>query len=438
MSNLDNLAEDLNQKWKTNNGRVPNIQEVLAAAYDPSTKALRISGGGGGTARTDTLITSYPERFTYIDALNSAPNDYYGAGVLTYDTSETVDGMGSLRIETPNTGGLAGGVRAISASAKDYSTSNFALWVRSDDWSKVNEIQIILMTGDSFNDGLGFRLNIKQYLVAPPNNEWVQLVFNREQFTTVGAATWSDIRNIIYRASGTGSNVAKVWFDQFAVYEQATKGYVSLDFDDGWASTWDAANYMSTKGLTGSLHVIPELLGTPGYMTEVQVNDLARRGWDISGHNAVNLASLAPEQADAAVKKSKQWLSQRAYKGADIYAYPEGVNDLSIRNIVGRYYSIGRDTLFISQPSAWISPMNVHAFAPIESTAVSDVTSRISDTITKGTWSVITFHKTVASPASGSVIDYDINKFKQVVDSIISSNAICLPKSHIINKLSRM
>lgn len=49
MSNLDDLAAELNTKWKSDNGRVPDIHEVLAATYDPIAKALRISGGGGNS-----------------------------------------------------------------------------------------------------------------------------------------------------------------------------------------------------------------------------------------------------------------------------------------------------------------------------------------------------------------------------------------------------
>lgn len=389
--------------------------------------------------RTDTLITNYPAAFTHIETFNTVLSDYYGAGTVSLDTTKTMDGGGSAKIALPTGTTLAGGMRDSFSSAQDWSHKNFSIWVMADDWAKVNEIQLLLLSGSSYSDSTAFRLNIKQYIVSPSNNEWIQLIFNREQFTTVGAAVWTDVQKIIVRGSAISGQTANIWFDQFTVFNEASNGFVSIDFDDGWAEIYTAANYMSTKGLVGSLHVIPSLIGTAGYMTQAQIDDLARRGWDISGHGATNLASLyaiSPATAEADVRSMREWLDARGYHGADIYAYPEGANSLAIRNIVGKYFSVSRDVLFISQPSAWVAPMNIHAFAPIESTTTIDLNQRVADTLTKGTWQVITFHKIVTSPTAGSPIEYSMANFQTVIDNIISSGAVCLPKSKVIGRLT--
>lgn len=71
MSNIDDLAARLQEKYKTDNGRVPDLHEVLAAAYDPATQSLRISGGGGGGGGTAERI--YTQGFS--DTPYSVPAD---------------------------------------------------------------------------------------------------------------------------------------------------------------------------------------------------------------------------------------------------------------------------------------------------------------------------------------------------------------------------
>lgn len=402
-----------------------------------STQAALDSESAG--RRSDTLTTAYPGAFTTVESFNTVLTDYYGAGTVSVDTFNTVDGGGSAKIALPSGTTLAGGMRDAYASAQDWSAQNFSLWVMADDWSAVHEVQLLLLSGGTYDDGVAFRLNIKQYIVAPIDNEWTQLVFNREQFTVVGAAVWTDIQKIIVRGIVTSGYPVNIWFDQLMVFDQASSGFVSIDFDDGWESIWDAANYMSTKGLVGALHVIPSALGTAGFLTQAQVDDLARRGWDISGHGGTNLATLyatSPATAEADIRSMREWLDSKAYKGADIYAYPEGVNNLAIKNIVGRYFSIGRDVLFISQPAAYVAPLNVHSHAPMETTTLADINTRVTDTLTKGTWHVIAFHKIVTAPTPGSVVEYSMANFQKVIDHIVNSGAVCLPKSLVIDRLA--
>lgn len=416
-------ADGDSQGWGKISGDISS-QEDLNQALDKN-----VSG-----KRSDTLVSNYPTSFTHLENFNTPLADYYGAGTVALDSTITVDGGGSAKLTLASTS-LVGGIRDSYATAQDWSNKNFSIWVRSSSWSQVSEIQLLLLSGGSYSDGNCFRLNIKQYLVAPTDDEWIQLIFNREQFVAVGSADWTDIQKIIVRGNATSGNTPSVFFDQFTVFEQATNGYLSIDFDDGWESIYTAANYMSTKGLVGAVHIIPELLGTAGYMTQEQVDDLARRGWDVSAHGLTQLGALTPAQREADLLAQRRYFDQHSYKGSDIYAYPEGVNNLAIRNQVGKYFSIGRDVVFISQPSAWVSPMNVHAFAPIESTTVSDITDRIDDTLDKGTWQVLTFHKIVNTPASGSVVDYATEDFEAVIDHIVSSGAVCLPKSQVIARL---
>lgn len=63
-----------------------------------------------------------------------------------------------------------------------------------------------------------------------------------------------------------------------------TKPRALLMFDDGWFSEFDAIEYMTRKGLRGTIGVTRTLVGAAGYMSESQLQSLYDRGWDLVNH----------------------------------------------------------------------------------------------------------------------------------------------------------
>src|SRR5574337_745077 len=67
----------------------------------------------------------------------------------------------------------------------------------------------------------------------------------------------------------------------------ATTPTLLLMFDDGYSSQYsEAALYMGSKGLKGSIGVVSSLVGTNGYMNAAILQTLYNSGWDLINHSA--------------------------------------------------------------------------------------------------------------------------------------------------------
>lgn len=77
----------------------------------------------------------------------------------------------------------------------------------------------------------------------------------------------------------TGLTIDSVWLVPRA------KPALSLVFDDGYISQYiEGFEYLARMGLKGTLAATKTLVGTNGYMTAAQLDDLYQAGWDIVNH----------------------------------------------------------------------------------------------------------------------------------------------------------
>lgn len=178
----------------------------------------------------------------------------------------------------------------------DLSAKTFKLWIKSSGWANVAMAQIFFLT-DASNY---YYIDMAQFFQDLVDNEWYDIQLTRGRFTASGSPNWANITKIIVRANSPSSASSTVWFDFLQFIPQAAKPVISISFDDGWATGYSAgASYMATKGMVGSTFIIATLLGTTNYMTQAAVDDLAKKGWDISGHGEFNLTTLTASQAEA-------------------------------------------------------------------------------------------------------------------------------------------
>ena len=115
--------------------------------------------------------------------------------------------------------------------------------------------------------------------------------------------------------------------------------YVSLRFDDGWKSQLNAARLLSQYGLHGSLYVISDAMGQPGYMTwdEVEgVSDTMEIGGHTLSHSDLrNLAS--PKEYDAEIAADYRALTGHGFQPTT-FVYPFGNYSTVAIDILRKYY----------------------------------------------------------------------------------------------------
>lgn len=103
---------------------------------------------------------------------------------------------------------------------------------------------------------------------------------------TTGTSVWYSDQYTRFRAviGGIGSTATRTYFAQL-VDSTVFQSRLVLRFDDAYSSVYTVAfPYMQARGLKGVLGVISSKIGTGGYMTWSQVNELLAAGWEIANH----------------------------------------------------------------------------------------------------------------------------------------------------------
>lgn len=359
--------------------------------------------------------------------------DYYG-GSMGVDKVILFEGP-SVRISTGVDGGWYGALGEVEMI--DLTDSSIRFAVRFEDVKSLDTFLILMGAGegDGFDDYFSF--NVKGYFANPTGNTWHEIVVDKSDFDIAeGNPDWSKINKVGIRVSAAESEYQRIWFGGLSrVDNVAPEPIISFTFDDGFASTVDAAMIMNKYDYKGTLYVIPEYLGNQNYLLQEDVDYLHSLGWDISGHGASNLRLLSGAEIDGELAISRNYLNSKRYKGREHYAYPNGGYDESIRSLVAEYYETARTIDGLSQPQGYIIPTKVNAKTISVSYPVSDIKGWIDDAIDEDSWLILVWHDIVDVPKNDT--QYDIGLFEEVVDYVNSKNVTVLPYSEAYDKLMR-
>ena len=359
-----------------------------------------------------------------VDDMNTGWSDEHSSGTVAHDTTFYFEGVGSVKIITSTDNALCG---MSKSGTFDFSSNDFRLMVYSDDWAKVDVARITFLT----SVGNYYTINLNIIFQDLKNSEWYDLQLCKGKFVATGTPSWATITKVIVESNSPSGQTGNVWFDGLTVYPVGKRGVVSVCFDDGWSTGYTiGAKYMEKYGMVGNDFVIPSKVGTGVYMTQANIDDLAKKGWEIGGHGETDLTTLTAEQVETDVRVSAAYLNARNYAGSSVYAYPNGQDNNSVRSIVGRYFSYARTINYINQPLLNVSPLRLNCLAPIGSWTTANVTKYIDDAINNNEWLILTFHL-LATSSSGST-EFVTSRFQEIIDYLVTNDVTVLPISRVL------
>ena len=404
---------------------------------DSSTIQLKLAEGAfvdGDKDKLDSALQavsgssqSFPRALpTAVEGMDSGWSDEFGNGTTSHDTSVFFEGTASIKIETSTDTLYCGMSKTVSY---DLSTSDFKLRLRCDDWANAAIVQIRFYSGASDF----YFLDMATYFQDKVDDEWMDIQLTRGRFASSGSPDWSAINEIVVNGNSDSGRSVTYWLDDLRIYESAKKPVISIAFDDSRTTGYSAgAKYMETKGMVGTMFTIPSLLGTTNYMTQAEIDDIAEKGWDISGHGATNLSTLTNDEIEADVQAMANYLRGYNYPGSNIYAYPNGANDDNIRSIVRKYFPVARTINYVNQPLGNVSPMRLNALSPISSWTYANIKAYIDWAVANNEWCILTFHNIVPSPSVST--ELATATFEQVIDYIATLGVDVLPISRVLEQ----
>ncbi len=120
----------------------------------------------------------------------------------------------------------------------------------------------------------------------------------------------------------------------------STPGMVSFTFDDGYESVYTTAFPILEKyGQVGTVYVVPQVVGTEGYLTREQLHELADAGWEIGSHSMTHadLTAIALHEAELELATSKAWLEGAGFR-VHSFASPYGKYNDQVVELIKKYY----------------------------------------------------------------------------------------------------
>ncbi len=125
---------------------------------------------------------------------------------------------------------------------------------------------------------------------------------------------------------------------------------VVLTFDDGWMSNYtNAFPIFNNMGLTATIFVITDFIGTAKYMNWNQLKEMAEAGISVQSHTAGHsaLSTLSGGEIKHELERSKATIEDHLGLSVDFLSAPHGMIDKSVIDIAG---SIGYRGICTSEP----------------------------------------------------------------------------------------
>ena len=220
------------------------------------------------------------------------------------------------------------------------------------------------------------------------------------------------------------SDDGSTWTSWFS----ADKGVITITFDDEFISQYtNAYPIMSTFGYKGVLYVATYHVGSSGYMTLSQLQELHNAGWETGSHTADH---TTPTQANylAEIVAPINWLISNGLDyGA--FAYPGGAFNQDTINLVSGYHTTART--IINQYQTYNTKYRLYDYAG--NSPINDVNTFIDSVVNKKAWGVLTFH-TVGQTGSG--YDTSVADFNSMMQHIADSNLDVLTMKDALTRLA--
>ena len=237
----------------------------------------------------------------------------------------------------------------------------------------------------------------------------------------------------------------------------AQRSRIALTFDDGYDSCFKyAVPLMQSRGLRGSFAIIPDLIGTAGYMTLEQLRELKANGHEILTHGPIggagsltaNYANATLAVADAVACRQRLVDSGLITTDAEYatYVWPQGqyqfsTGDTSLLDamkaagftagrVVQRHLSYSHSAARSTAYGGLIAPIFGHqrstTTSGAEDTEITNCTNAIAYAAANGLDAVGMFHKFIADQgvfSATTTLDIEVSRFVTIIDAIVTQIA---------------
>jgi hypothetical protein len=241
------------------------------------------------------------------------------------------------------------------------------------------------------------------------------------------------------------------------VANPSQRSRIALTFDDGYDSCFKwAVPLMQARGLHASFSIIPDLIGTAGYMTLAQLRELKANGHEILTHGPVGGAgSLTVNYANATLAVADAVASRQSLSDLGLittsaeyatYIWPQGQYQFSaasttlldlmaaagfttgrvVQRNLSYSHSAARRTIYGGLLAPIFGHLRSVTTVGAEDAEIVACTTAIAYAAANGLDAVGMFHKIIGDQGTFSVtttLDIEVTRFATILDAIVTQIA---------------
>lgn len=217
-------------------------------------------------------------------------------------------------------------------------------------------------------------------------------------------------------------------------------GMVSLDFDDGWDSTFkNALPILDNAGLKSTLYIISQYVGEPLYTNVSDILAAQARGHEVGAHSKTHpeLPLLSDAQMNEEIGGSRLDLISMGASPVNIFSYPYGeYNEKAISLVKSAGFTSARTALAVdggfndkSTNGYLLKTQSVE-----NTTTIEEIQGWIDTAVKNKTWLILVMHQV---DNTGSQYSITPQKLQSIVDYLKSNNVKAVTASQGVSILNQ-
>lgn len=338
------------------------------------------------------------------------------SGTLSLDSTNVKTGTSSLNVSATN-GGIAA-TKTVSLNA--IKSGVWGFWVYVPDTTNLATITIYISSTTDLSKNFAIARDVSKI-----RNGWNFLSIDRNSWSNTGTDAWTNTMvRLRVRVDSIANQTTAASFDSLYTNIYA-RPKVLIIMDDGRTSAYTQAYaYMKTYQMVGTVGVNSANVGTAGWATLAQLQEMYAAGWDMANHSAdhPHLTTQRSEQQLTEMTLVTNYLQANGFnlaRGGRHFIYPYGEYDSNaLANIPTAGFYTARSIITENQATIMGIDNTKLLYAKELSQSISITTAKayVDNAIATGSTCILFAHLIVTTP--GVSTEWPIADFHTLVDYV--------------------
>ncbi len=239
---------------------------------------------------------------------------------------------------------------------------------------------------------------------------------------------WAAVTKLTIKIYAVSGQTPSVSLDSIYIgVEQLPRCLIT--FDDGYSTVYtEGFSYMNSKGLRGTLYIIPGVIGQASYMTLAQLDEMYAAGWAVANHtyhHSGNLPGHTQVYIENELTTCTDWLLDHGYTRAAYHvAYPGGAYDDTVLAAMSSSGGVtGRTVISTVDAVPVVDLRLLRSNMLTSSQSLAQIKLSVDDVVLKQGVLILHTHNLLATATANS---WDITSFRALIDYLIARKVRCV------------